>query len=975
MNHDPVPTGGALPAELAALAAGAYRQFAAAALAIGLEPPARDALPAGSDRAWALSNFIARTAVADPAALCSLASSGDLVQPYAPVPPGVGAGPRALQAYARRIATSLGESPDPAALMGGLRRVRRREMLRVAWRDLAGLANLEETVRDASDLADAVLTTATRHLQRGLERELGTPESKTGDTQTLTVLALGKLGARELNFSSDIDLIFAFAQAGETRGRRRSVSNEAFFTRLGQRLIRVLDERTADGHVFRVDMRLRPFGASGPMAMSFNALEDYYQTHGRDWERYALIRMRPVTGDTDANAAFMERLRPFVYRRYFDFGALESLREMKAMINHEVAQKGLEGNLKLGRGGIREVEFVGQAFQMVRGGCRAELRHRNIMTVITRVGEPGYLPRHAVLELVSAYRFLRDSEHRLQEVDDRQTHSLPEDSLGRLRLAVGMGYPDWTAYYTELTRHRERVSAHFEQIFGVPEDTSSTVDEPLDTLWLMEPGDASASALLGTIGYTDPDGAWESVTKLRAARAVRLLDRRGAARLRRLLPDLLRAAAGQPYPETTLDRILRLIETIARRSAYLALLVERPLALSQLVQLCAASPWIARLMQRHPVLLDELLDPRALYEPLSRAHLEKDLAERLAALEAGDTEREMAALRHFKQVNVLRVAAADVSRRMPLMVVSEHLTQIAECALQAALRIAHRDLAARYGEPRHPRHGSRVVSPFVVVAYGKMGGLELGYGSDLDLIFLHGSEGEAAHTDGPREVENSVFFNRLAQRLIHFLSTTTSEGVLYEVDPRLRPGGAVGLLVNRLSAYAEYLDHEAWTWEHQALVRARVVAGDPGLARRFTSIRRKILLRRRDPRTLRAEVREMRERMREELGTHGSGRFDLKQDRGGIADIEFMVQYAVLRWASRLGEYLDFSDNIRLLEGFGRTGLLDGKQVAVLTDAYRVYRGYVHAAALQERAALVDPSELQEQRAAVAALWSRLMED
>jgi len=948
MNHDPAPTGNELPDELAALAAGAYREFAAAAAAAGLAPPPSDALPAGSERAWALSNFVARTARSDPGALCSLVLSGDLGHAYAPAPANPGAGPRALAAYAQRIDSGLGEAPDEATLVTGLRRLRRREMLRIAWRDLAGLATLEETVRDASDLADAVLHASVRHLQMALERQLGVPESEAGDAQILTVLALGKLGARELNFSSDIDLIFAFAEAGRTHGAPRGVSNETFFTRLGQRLIRVLDDRTSDGCVFRVDLRLRPFGASGPLAMSFNALEDYYQTHGRDWERYALIRMRPVTGDTDANAAFIERLRPFVYRRYFDFGALESLREMKAMIDREVAHKGLDDNLKLGRGGIREVEFVGQAFQMVRGGCRAELRHRNIMTVLARLGEPGYLPAHAVVDLASAYRFLRDSEHRLQEVDDRQTHSLPADPLGRLRLAVGMGYPDWPAYNDALTKHRARVSAHFDQIFGIPESASTRGEEPLGILWSAEQADTVPRELLAAAGYQDVDLAWATVLKLRETRAVKLLDSRGQARLRRLLPDLLRAAAGQPNREATLGRVLRLIETVARRSAYLALLAERPLALSQFVQLCAASPWIARLMQRHPVLLDELLDSRQLYTPLSRTHLDADLAERFAGLEAGDTEREMAALRHFKQVNVLRVAAADVSRRMPLMVVSEHLTQIAECAVNAALRIAYRDLVARYGEPRHEHHGARVTAPFVVVAYGKLGGLELGYGSDLDLIFLHGSEGETGHTDGPREVDNSVFFSRLAQRLMHFLSTATSEGVLYEVDPRLRPSGAAGMLVNRLSAYAEYLDHDAWTWEHQALVRARVVAGDTDLARRFARIRRKILLHHRDPETLRSEVCEMRERMRGELGGRASGRFDLKQDRGGIADIEFMVQYAVLRWASRLGEYLDFSDNIRLLEGFGRAGLLGGKQVAVLTDAYRIYRGYVHAAALQE---------------------------
>ncbi len=963
-----------LPEALRGLAAHAHRAFAQAAAAGGLEAPAPADLPGDAERVFALSDFVARLAASTPALLVELAGGGDLGRSYAPPPARVGGGPRALPAYRKRLAAALAGAGDPDGLMAGLRAARRREMLRIAWRDLGGLAGLEETVRDASDFADAAIGAALEHLEGWHHRRHGVPEDRAGRPQHLTVIALGKLGARELNFSSDIDLLFAYPAEGETRGARRALGNGEFFARLGRELIRVLHERTAAGAVFRVDMRLRPFGASGPLAMSFDALESYYQVHGRDWERYALIRARPVTGDESANELLGERLRPFVYRRYLDFGALESLREMKAMITEEVARRGLHDDLKLGRGGIREIEFTGQAFQMVRGGRLPELRHRSILVILERLGARGLLPGHAVAELTRAYRFLRDSEHRLQEVDDRQTHTLPGDALGRARLAAGLGLPDWDAYRRVLEDHRTRVSAHFDQVFGTSEAAGGGPPERPATLLALASDEEASRALLAACGFADPGRAWEALSRLLRARSVQLLDRRARGRLERLLPDLLRAAAGQPRGEETLARVLAIIETIARRSAYLALLGERPVALSQLVRLCAASPWIARLIGRHPAVLDELLDPRTLYAPLERRSLERELADRLAAAGPGDTEAEMAALRQFKQTNVLRVAAADVARRTPLMTVSDHLTQIAETALRAALALGRRDLVARYGEPLCGPPEARVPAPFLVVGYGKLGGLELGYGSDLDLVFLYDGEGPGQHTAGPREVDNAVFFGRLAQRLIHFLATNTPDGQLYEVDPRLRPGGASGLLVQRIAGLAEYLEREAWTWEHQALVRARPVAGDPRLARRFRALRRRVLLRPRDPEALRAEVREMRERMRAELARGGRDGFDLKHDRGGVADIEFMVQYGVLRWAARLGDYLDFTDNIRLLEGFGRAGLLAGRDVALLTDAYRAYRARAHAAALQEAEAVVAGDELGDYREAVAALWARIME-
>ena len=947
-----------LPHELAVAAETRYRALAEASED---RLPALADLPGDAARVLACSEYVVQASLRGKSLLDGLLASGDLASRYD------------AAVYEQRVAEALAEVSDETTLMRALRALRHREMVRIAWRDIGGLADLDETLADTSSFADAVLGACLARLTEWQQERLGVPLGEDGETQSLVVLALGKLGAGELNFSSDIDLVFAFPRPGMTDGARRQLSNDEFFVRLGRRLIKVLNERTKEGFVFRVDMRLRPFGAVGPLALSFDALEDYYQTHGRDWERYALIRARAVTGDAERGEALLARLRPFVYRRYLDFGALESMRDMKSLIEDEVARKGLEDDIKLGPGGIREIEFTGQAFQMVRGGREPTLRDRRILSVVGRLGELGYLPAYAVADLRAAYRFLRTTEHRLQQDGDRQVHTLPAGAEGRSRLAAGMRLADWEQFSRVLAQHRGRVNAQFAQVFGGEPDTSES-DEELARLWSGDLADESALAILGAAGFADAEAAREVLRRFADSYTLKLLDERGRKRLKRLGPDLLRAVGSQSNAVQTLQRILQIIETIARRSSYLALLVERPLALSQLVQLCAASPWIARLLGRHPLLLDELMSPDSLYVPLDREALASDLRERLAALPPGDMEQEMECLRQFKQASVLHVAAADVASAMPLMKVSDHLTEIAEICLEQVLELAWRDMTSRYGEPRCGEEGEREVAPFAIAAYGKLGGLELGYGSDLDVVFVHGSRGPDQRTDGDREVENDRFFSRLAQRVVHYLTTYTAEGTLYELDFRLRPSGAKGLLVNGIEGLRTYLLEEAWTWEHQALVRARVVAGDKRLARRFAEIRREVLLLERDAEKLRREVREMRERMRRELGSGAGPELDIKQDAGCIADIEFMVQYGVLRWASRLGDYLDYPDNIRLLEGFAAAGLMRHDDAEFLMDAYRTYRARVHALALQEENTVQGDAEIERYREGVLRIWRDLME-
>ncbi len=721
-------------------------------------------------------------------------------------------------------------------------------------------------------------------------------------------------------------------------------------------------------------MRLRPFGGSSALALSFDAMEAYYQAHGREWERYAMIKARPVAGDRDAGNELMAMLKPFVFRRYVDYGAFESLREMKGMIEREVKRKGLENNVKLGAGGIREVEFIGQAFQLIRGGREPTLQRRAILTVLEALRGFQLLPDFAVEELVAAYVFLRDTEHRLQEFADQQTHDLPQDDLGRARVALAMGYADWPGFEADLRQHMRRVHEHFEQVFAAPQRDHAESDA-LDTsgVWVATQDDEQARDTLKEAGFGKPEVALKALAGIRESHSYRALSAHGKGRMDRLMPLLIGAVGATGEPEIALERLLSLISAVARRTAYLALLVENPMALSQLVKLCAASSWIGRLLEKHPQLLDELLDPRTLYVPPKRDEMTNELRQRLMRIPPDDLEQQMDALRHFKQTILLRVAAADVSGAVPLMVVSDHLTAMAEVILDEVLELAWRHMVTRHGRPQC---GDTVACDkgFAIIAYGKMGGIELGYGSDLDLVFVHSDASEGRATDGAKPVDNTVFYARLAQRVVHLLNTRTAAGELYEVDIRLRPNGASGLLVTSVEAFADYQRERAWTWEHQALVRARPVAGDPGIAEGFQVVRAEVLGREREAEGLRRDVREMREKMRASLAKGGSDGFDLKQARGGIADIEFMVQYAVLAWAHTHPDLLEFTDNIRLLERLADRGLIPGVDVVLLTDAFRAYRARVHQLALQDRPAVVGNGEFADYREGVARIWQKLME-
>ncbi len=904
-------------------------------------------------RVLACSPFVADLARRRPQLLLELLRGGEL---QASLPE---------SAFGHELRTLL--RAEGADLDSVLRRFRQRHMLRIVWRDFCRLADTLETVRDTSLLAEACIAEALRHVQVALEMRFGVPRGRdSGEPQQLIVLAMGKLGARELNVSSDIDLIFAYPEAGTTDGDNKSLSNEEFFIRVGRGVIAALDQVTAEGFVFRVDMRLRPYGESGALVHNFAALEEYYQDQGRDWERYALIKARPVTGDPDRARQLMTALRPFVYRRYVDFGVIESLRGMKQMITQEVRRRGLQDNVKLGHGGIREVEFIAQCFQLIRGGRDRGLQQRELLAVLEECAALGCLPAEAVAELRVAYLFLRDSEHAIQGYQDRQTQALPNDELPRLALATVMGFDSWEAYLEVLDLHRGRVEHHFNELIAAPEEERPGEEESDAGLW----GAGLRAESLAALGYRQPEESCQRLLALQQSSRVLTLQAEGQQRLEQFMPQLLRACADVSDPDLALERLLPLVVAVVRRSAYLVLLMENLAALHELAVLCAASPWIAEQMANYPVLLDEFLDRASLYTAPDKSLLQEELHQQVARLAIGDLEAQMDALRYFKASHVLRVAASELSARLPLMQVSDKLTWIAEVILDQVLAVAWADLTRKYGEPERASGGYG----FAVFGYGKLGGIELGYGSDLDLVFVSDAAPQGV-TDGERSIDNTVFYTRLGQRMIHILETRMSLGQLYEVDMRLRPSGESGMLVTTVRGFSTYQEQSAWTWEHQALVRARFVAGDPAVAERVEAVRRDILCQQRDEGELAVEVQKMRERMRGHLLPREEStpeEFHLKQGRGGIVDIEFMVQFAVLAWSHRVPSLARWSDNVRILEALGREHLFAPEECDALTAAYLAYRSAAHQLALQQQPDVVAAAQFSDERAAVTAKWRQL---
>lgn len=873
-----------------------------------------------------------------------------------------------LSTFVEEIATSNSNSDE---IKSRLRRFRNRFLLRILWREVHGLADLDETLQQLSTLADRLLDGATRYAEKDLEPRFGRVRNSAGDVIPLVILGMGKLGGRELNFSSDIDLVFCYAEPGETDGARK-ISAQEYFARLSRQIIALIDEVTVDGFVFRVDTRLRPFGESGPPVVSFAALESYLLQHGRDWERYAYVKAR-VVGSQPPQRVLDELnddlIQPFVYRRYLDYGVFESLREMQAMIAAEVRRRELADNIKLGPGGIREAEFIVQTLQLVRGGGKPELQSRELQEVLPKLVSDRGLTANGAQELRLAYRYMRRLENFMQAIRDQQTHDLPETDIDRERLCLVMGHDNWDELVGELDKHRHAVSRLFDAIAFRGQSDESSRWRVFRELWESGASERQWSdELQPLIGDAAPALAEKIVTFANSA-VIRQIDAVASGRLRRFIPELVDLVVDAERPLPALTRTLAVTESILRRSAYLALLNENPQALAKLVGLCERSQTIADQIARYPVLLDELLDPGIHSEQVTKEDLVSELRQRFENEANTDSEKQMQSIAQYQRATMFRIAVADFSGKLPIMKVSDGLTWLAEAVLDEALRVAWDDLKARHGVPRYVVDGVVHDAGFGIVGYGKLGGLELSYGSDLDIVFLHDSKGSDQVTDGNKSLDNTIFFGRLVRRLVHFLTTQTGSGELYEIDMRLRPDGRSGLLVTSTEAFERYQDENAWTWEHRALLRARAVAGSEQVAGEFERIRRETLTDRIRRDNLRDDVISMRRKMRKELDRSDKSTFDLKHGPGGIGDIEFLVQYLVLRESDSHPEVIFYSDNIRQLDALVAAGLLEKSTGERLQEIYRGYRLHQHHLVLDGRSTLCDAQRFETERKFVASIW------
>ncbi len=923
----------------------------------GIELPDDNVLIEEMKKVFALSDFIAKTASLNPEMISALIRSGDLRKSFGG------------DEYSSRLEKSLYDAKNDIELGVTLRKQRTLEMVRIAWRDLSGYAGLSETMNDLSVFADEILDKTLSFLYEQHCEKFGIPASSDEVHQKMVVIGMGKLGGRELNFSSDVDLIFAYPETGQVVGGPKEITNEEFFTGLSRNFIKTLGEKTTGGIVFRVDMRLRPFGENGPLITNFSALEEYYQRQGREWERYAMIKARAVAGDIDQGGILLQRLKPFVYRRYLDYGVYESLREMKHKISIEVERKGLKKNIKLGPGGIREIEFFGQVFQLIRGGVEPLLQERKILDVLHILSSKAYIPQKVSKELSDAYKFLRNTEHRLQEFSDQQTHDLPLDNKGKLRLAISMNCNNWEEYSILLENHINNVHQNFKELLVNEDDNNDDqVKIDMNDVWQDIADKDQTSLVLENGGFNNPDEVNRLLDFVRNDSDTRVLSTEARERLNKLMPLVLQYTGASEQPDLALKRIIDLIKTIKRRSNYISLLLENQSALKRLVHLSASSPWIITFLARHPLLLDELLDSRTLYKPPERSELEQDILQRMKNVPDDDLEKQIEELIIFKNINILRVAAADVSGAFPLMKVSDYLSYIAEAIINVVLELSWESMSIKHGRPECTIDGRACDKGFAIIAYGKLGGIELGYGSDLDLVFLHAGSKEL--TEGEKPIDSPQFYSRLGQRIVHILTTPSNVGKLYEIDMRLRPSGKSGPLVSNIIAFRDYQFKDAWTWEHQALVRSRAICGDGWIIKYFNNMRKEVLAQKRERWELMNEISSMRDRIRKEHDTPEEGIFNIKHGKGGIIDIEFLVQYLLLLNAKKYNEIVVWSDNVRQLETLSSTGILDEKSSNFLKKAYLTYRSEVHKLSLQEKPAIVYENRFADIREKIIEIWA-----
>lgn len=918
---------------------------------LGLKIPQHEAFLKTLPKVWCCSLFVADCCIRSPMLIHDLVASDDLFSATR------------RQQYANYLANFSIDSEK--TLMSVLRQFRYREMLRIAWRDLAGWSDLNETLMDLTQLAEVCIQFSLDYLYQQACEQKGIPKTKDGIPINIIVLGMGKLGGWELNFSSDIDLIFAYSEEGELKDRKKT-SHAEFFSRLCHQLIKTLDEINADGFVFRTDVRLRPFGNSGPIIMSFAGMENYYLTQAREWERYAMIKARQVAGDFKSGQQLTSMIKPFIYRRYLDYGAFEELRCLKIKMTQELLRKDRLNNIKLGPGGIREIEFIGQAFQLIRGGQDSQLQEPSILKILKLLGEMALLTQEVATQLQASYCFLRTVENHLQQYQDKQVHELPTDPIIQEILAFSLGFSNWQSFKIKLNKVRTQVQGVFEQVFSLSEQDN--IKNNAKEVWLWA-NDNDTRAYLERQGFTHANDTLHLLKEFKNSRTIKQLTTKGAGVFDRLIPQLMTTLPMVDNKNVTLKRVLDLFESVAGRNVYLSLLAENKQALTQLLKLSSASSYICQYLAKYPLLFDELLDTRSLYDPLDKQALSEQLDIYLRNIAVEDAEQLMIKLRQFKHINVLRIAAADIMGVISVMVVSDYLSYIAEAILEQVIISAWRLLTFKHGIPPDT---SDTNMRFSILGFGKLGGIELGYNSDLDMVFLYDCADASVLTDGKKPISSAQFYARLGQKVRHILNTKMLSGMLYEVDMRLRPNGDSGLLVTHIDSYESYLKKNAWTWEHQALVRSRFVAGDIVLKAKFKVIRQRVLSLSRNKNELKKAVCEMRDKMRKVSNTTKTELFDLKQHTGGIVDIEFIVQFHVLAYAAENQDLTSYTDNINLLNTLSQQSLIANTDAEILKKAYCAYRNYGHHQVLQGKT-MIAKKEFVAIRAQVEKIWYKYM--
>lgn len=841
-----------------------------------------------------------------------------------------------------------------------MRRVRNLVVSTLIYRDLLGKADLNEVLSTITAFAEFTIQTLLKSIMDEAVSQHGTPIGATsGEAQELIVLGMGKLGGAELNVSSDIDLIFVFPENGETKTtlpNQRSLSNQEFFTRVGKRLISAISEISEDGYVFRVDMALRPNGASGPLVCSINSVEQYFIVQGREWERYAWIKARAITGHEKDIALLESVVTPFVYRRYLDYSVIDAIRNMHRQIRAEVMRQeklhpDRNNNVKLSRGGIREIEFLTQMFQLIRGGRDIALRNRSTREMLKILVEKRQIEQPISEQLLISYTFLRNLEHRLQYLDDAQTHSLPASPEDMLIIAKAMGFDSSEALLDELQKHRQFVASQFDAIFSdkSAEEETVVLDHPLSLNQDEKEQLLSIESKVAQLGFLETKPVAQRIIAFWKTNRIQTLTDAVRNRLLTLINHVLpQVSKNCKNPIQTFSRLLDFFESIARRSAYISLLIEYPIALTRLIRMIDASDWAAQYLTIHPILLDELLDVRTLLSPPDWDTFTKELNNQLQ-VEKGDTERQMDLLRDMHHALLFRLLAQDLEGALSVEHLADHLSKLADIMIEATVQSAWQSMLTRHID----------IPKFAVIAYGKLGGKELGYASDLDIIFLY----EDDHPEAP------MLYSRLAQRFITWMTTPTGSGRLFDVDVALRPDGASGLMVSSVASFEKYQKTSAWTWEHQALTRARFCAGDAQIGKRFEAIREEILKKDRDVKTLQNDVLSIRQKMHDGHPNR-STLFDLKHDSGGMIDIEFIVQFLILKYAKTYPELTGNIGNIALLVLCEKLGLIPkdlGQQVASI---YRNFRRQQHHIRLQGAdVSRVEIPLVQKEIEAVRQLW------